>query len=74
MLSRRNFLSILLASCLAWFIWLNFSPTALALGGKQLPLNQPAPEFTLPTNTGLFHSRLRNLGAGGRGEGEEEDF
>lgn len=52
MVSRRNFLSILLASCLACLTWLNFSPTALALGGKQPPLNAPAPEFTLPTNTG----------------------
>ncbi len=52
MLSRRNFLNILLASCLTCYIWLNFTQTAFALGGKQLPLNQPAPEFTLPTNTG----------------------
>ncbi len=27
-------------------------PDANALGGSQPPLNQPAPDFTLPTNTG----------------------
>lgn len=30
----------------------NFMPSALALGGTQPPVDQPAPEFTLPTNTG----------------------
>ncbi|NJK40290.1 MAG: peroxiredoxin [Acaryochloridaceae cyanobacterium SU_2_1] len=29
-----------------------FTPTALALGGEPPPLNQPAPLFTLPSNTG----------------------
>jgi peroxiredoxin Q/BCP len=52
MMSRRTFLSTLLASCLAILTWLNFAPTANALGGKLPPLNEPAPEFTLPTNTG----------------------
>ncbi len=28
------------------------APPALALGGPQPPLNEPAPSFTLPTNTG----------------------
>lgn len=27
-------------------------PAAIALGGSQPPINQPAPEFSLPTNTG----------------------
>lgn len=31
---------------------LNFTPDALALGGPQPPLNQPAPDFILPSNTG----------------------
>jgi peroxiredoxin Q/BCP len=31
---------------------LNFTPPAHALGGKQPAINEPAPEFTLPTNTG----------------------
>ncbi len=52
MMSRRTFLSTLLASCLAILTWFNFAPTANALGGKLPPLNEPAPEFTLPTNTG----------------------
>lgn len=52
MMSRRAFLSTLLASCLAFLAWLNSTPTAIALGGKQPPLNQPAPDFTLPTNSG----------------------
>lgn len=52
MMSRRTFLSTLLASCLAVLTWFNFAPAANALGGKQPPLNEPAPEFILPTNTG----------------------
>jgi peroxiredoxin Q/BCP len=52
MISRRTAIRILLASCFAWLTWLNAVPTAVALGGKQPPLNQPAPEFTLPTHTG----------------------
>jgi peroxiredoxin Q/BCP len=31
---------------------LNFAPAANALGGKLPPINEAAPEFTLPTNTG----------------------
>jgi len=52
MISRRTFLSTFLASCLAFVTWLNFIPPANALGGKQPPINESAPEFTLPTNTG----------------------
>jgi peroxiredoxin Q/BCP len=52
MISRRTFLSTLLASCLALLAWSNFAPVANALGGKQPPVDRPAPEFTLPTNTG----------------------
>ena len=52
MISRRTFLSTLLASCLAFLTWLNFTPAAHALGGKLPPINELAPEFTLPTNTG----------------------
>ena len=51
-MTRRAFLTTLFASCLAFLTWHNFTPSANALGGKQPPLNQPAPEFTLPTNTG----------------------
>jgi peroxiredoxin Q/BCP len=52
MMSHRTFLNTLLASCLAVLAWLNFTPVANALGGKLPAINQPAPEFTLPTNTG----------------------
>jgi len=52
MISRRTFLGAVFASCFAFLSWINFTPTALAMGGKQPPLNEPAPQFTLPTNTG----------------------
>ncbi|MGF1479585.1 MAG: peroxiredoxin [Cyanophyceae cyanobacterium] len=48
----RKYRSILWITCLAVLCWFNLSPTALALGGQQPPLNKMAPEFTLPTNTG----------------------
>ncbi len=60
MMSRRTFLSTLLASCLAFLAWLNYVPAASALGGTQPPLNEPAPEFTLPTNTGDGEVSLSN--------------
>lgn len=50
---RRTALSLILAISLTIFSWSNaYLPAAWALGGPQLPLNQPAPNFTLPTNTG----------------------
>lgn len=52
MMSRRSFFRLLLASCLVFLSWVNFTPAASALGGKLPPVNEPAPEFTLPTNTG----------------------
>jgi thioredoxin-dependent peroxiredoxin len=52
MISRRTFLGSVLAGCLVLLAWINFTPTALAMGGKQPLLNEAAPEFTLPTNTG----------------------
>ncbi len=52
MISRRQLLTTLLAGCLAFLAWFNFAPAAEALGGKQPPIGEPAPEFTLPTNTG----------------------
>ena len=52
MISRRNFLSTVFTCCFAILAWLNFAPVANALGGKLPSMNQPAPEFTLPTNTG----------------------
>jgi thioredoxin-dependent peroxiredoxin len=61
MISRRTFLSILFATCLAVISWLNFVPTANALGGKLPAINQPAPDFTLPTNTGNGKISLADL-------------
>lgn len=51
-MKRRTVLNLLLTFCIASLSWFNFAPTALALGGKQPTLNQPAPDFTLPTNSG----------------------
>lgn len=51
MIARRHFLSILLTFCLV-FLSSPFAPPAFALGGKLPPVNQPAPSFTLPTNSG----------------------
>jgi peroxiredoxin Q/BCP len=61
MISRRNFLSILIASCFTLISWLHFSPAANALGGKLPTVNQAAPEFTLPTNTGDGKISLSDL-------------
>jgi thioredoxin-dependent peroxiredoxin len=38
--------------CFTAIAWSNFTPSALAMGGKLPAINQPAPTFTLPTNTG----------------------
>lgn len=51
MISRRLLIRFCLIACVALFN-LHFTDAALALGGKLPPLNEPAPEFTLPTNTG----------------------
>ena len=61
MISRRTFLNILFASCISLISWLNFTPAADALGGKLPGINQPAPEFTLPTNTGNGKISLSDL-------------
>ena len=52
MLSRRNFFLTVFAVLLSFLSWSNFVPTAYALGGKMPALNAPAPNFSLPTNTG----------------------
>jgi peroxiredoxin Q/BCP len=52
MISRRRAIQTLLCSVFAVFSFGFMPASALALGGPQLPLNTPAPEFTLPTNTG----------------------
>jgi len=61
MISRRTFLNILFATCFGVISWLNFTPTANALGGKLPTINQPAPLFTLPTNTGDGKISLSDL-------------
>jgi thioredoxin-dependent peroxiredoxin len=38
--------------CFTAIAWSNFTPSALAMGGKLPTVNKPAPTFTLPTNTG----------------------
>jgi peroxiredoxin Q/BCP len=48
----RQALNYLLAIVLTFFFWSNQTFSAEALGGKQPTLNAPAPEFTLPSNTG----------------------
>lgn len=52
MMLRRAFFKSFIACCLVWVMSLAVTPSACALGGTQPPLNQPAPNFTLPTNTG----------------------
>ncbi|MEO6860504.1 MAG: peroxiredoxin [Microcoleus sp.] len=51
MIFRRKFCSTLLAICLV-FLSFNFAPSAFALGGKLPAVNQAAPDFSLPTNSG----------------------
>ncbi len=51
-MNRRNFLNILFATFFVFFVGLNFTPAANAMGGTLPSVNQPAPKFTLPTNTG----------------------
>ncbi len=60
MRSRRTVLTFILVSCLTLLTWLN-APVANAMGGKLPPINQPAPEFTLPTNTGDGEISLAEL-------------
>lgn len=52
MLSRSNLLKLLLSLCLVLVTTLSVVPPAQALGGPQPPLDQSAPDFTLPTNAG----------------------
>jgi thioredoxin-dependent peroxiredoxin len=49
---RRYFLGSLVAICLSVILWVNTGATAQAMGGKLPMMNQLAPEFRLPTNTG----------------------
>ena len=49
---RHFFVKFLSVFSLCLLLFCNATPPALALGGTQPTLNEPAPEFTLPTNTG----------------------
>jgi thioredoxin-dependent peroxiredoxin len=61
MISRRNFLAVLLACCFVFCGWLNLTPSAHALGGKLPAIAQLAPDFSLPTNTGDGKITLSDL-------------
>lgn len=49
---RHTLLKFLLIFSFIFLSWFSPTPAAFALGGTQPPLNQAAPEFNLPTNTG----------------------
>ncbi|MGB3136038.1 MAG: peroxiredoxin [Nodosilinea sp.] len=49
---NRRLVQTTLGICLACLSWLILPSSALALGGTQIPLGDPAPDFTLPTNAG----------------------
>jgi thioredoxin-dependent peroxiredoxin len=48
----RQIFDRVISFCLAIGLFLCLSQPAIAMGGKLPPLDQPAPAFTLPTNTG----------------------
>lgn len=58
--TRRQWLMGLLGVVLAWGL-LAWNQTAYALGGKLPELDQPAPTFTLPTNSGDGEISLTDL-------------
>ncbi|NEQ21912.1 MAG: peroxiredoxin [Microcoleus sp. SIO2G3] len=51
-MNRRFWLQSLWVCCLALLLCFSPMPIAAALGGQQPAIDQPAPPFTLPTNTG----------------------
>ncbi|MDJ0707301.1 MAG: peroxiredoxin [Leptolyngbyaceae cyanobacterium MO_188.B28] len=51
-MSRRHLLKLIFSLCFAVLSVFSVSPSAQAMGGPQIPIGDPAPEFTLPTNTG----------------------
>ncbi|AFZ28823.1 Peroxiredoxin [Gloeocapsa sp. PCC 7428] len=60
MLSRRRLLRTIACWCIA-LSTLFFASPSFAIGGKLPLLDQPAPEFTLPTNTGDGEIALADL-------------
>ncbi len=51
-MNRRRLLQAALGFCLVCLSWVLSPLPALAMGGAQIPLGDPAPDFTLPTNAG----------------------
>ncbi|WP_035985144.1 peroxiredoxin [Leptolyngbya sp. KIOST-1] len=60
-MTRRQLLQAALGFCLVCLSWLIVPLPALALGGAQVPLGEPAPDFTLPTNSGDGEIALADL-------------
>jgi thioredoxin-dependent peroxiredoxin len=52
MISRRTLFQLFWVCCLAFITVLSPAQPALAMGGEQPPFDRPAPEFTLPSNSG----------------------
>lgn len=59
-MKRSTTIRWFVAIALFCLLSLPVAPTALALGGKQPALQQPAPEFTLPTNSGETEVSLQD--------------
>ena len=51
-MSRRRLINLVLAWCLTCLSVFSFSPSAQAMGGPQIPIGDPAPDFTLSSNSG----------------------
>lgn len=58
---NKGFLNLFVIIFLIVSVCFNFSLDALALGGKQPSLNELAPQFVLPTNTGYGDISLADL-------------
>lgn len=56
LISIQFWLAIALSLVLSW----GMAPSAWGMGGKQPLINEPAPEFTLPTNTGNGEISLKD--------------
>jgi thioredoxin-dependent peroxiredoxin len=52
LIPRRALFQLFWVCCLAIALSLGSVQSAWAMGGEQPPFNQPAPEFTLPSNSG----------------------
>ena len=59
-MTLRHWLIQFFAGALVLLIWFIAAPEALALGGPQPPIGDPAPEFTLPTNSGTGEIALED--------------